>query len=110
MREPAPLSLAWGSRRPLATRSRLPVIVRSESGAKLRGTAASAARAGAAGVPVDARSPRHITGRVLWDTWSRGAAKGARIQAECPQGGSCYETGGSFDDARAVSAAVTKRL
>jgi hypothetical protein len=31
-----------------------------------------AARAGAAGVPVDARSPRHITGRVLWETRSRG--------------------------------------
>src|SRR5919109_3025994 len=28
-------------------------------------TATSAARAGAAGVPVDARSPRHITGRGL---------------------------------------------
>jgi hypothetical protein len=47
-------------------------VVRSESGAKLCGMAASAARAGAAGVPVDGRSLRHITGRDLRDTRSRG--------------------------------------
>ena len=57
-------------RRELPTRQLL--LVRSESGAKLRRTSASAARTGPPGVPVDARSPRQITGRVLSDTRSRG--------------------------------------
>jgi hypothetical protein len=34
----------------------------------------------------------------------------ARVCRRSAAGGSCYETGGSSDDARAVSAAVTKRL
>jgi len=61
-------------------------LVRTESGARLRVTAASAVGAGVAGVPVDARSPRDITGRVLWETRSWGAAKGAGMQAERLQG------------------------
>jgi hypothetical protein len=74
------------SDRPGSRTSRALRLVPSESGAKLRGTAASAARAGAAGVPVDARSPRHITGGSHGTPGAGAAAKGARIQAERPQG------------------------
>jgi len=42
--------------------------------------------AGAAGVPLDAPSPRHITGRVLRDTRRRRRRERRHMQAECPQG------------------------
>jgi hypothetical protein len=49
-------------------------------------------RAGAAGVPVDAPSPRHITGRVLRDTRSRGRRERRPYPGGVPARGSTCGT------------------
>jgi hypothetical protein len=72
------------------------VLVLSKSGAKLRGTAASPTRAGAAGVPVDVPSPRHITGRVLRDARSRGRGERRPYAGGVPARGSACRTAASY--------------
>jgi hypothetical protein len=81
----AKMLLSVGVQAPQAV---LSPVVRSDGGAKLRGTAASAPKAGAAGVPVEAPSPRHITGRVLRDTRSRGRRERRAYAGGVPARGS----------------------
>jgi hypothetical protein len=66
-------------------RGRLRLVQGGRAGLDRR-RARSRLNAGAAGVPLDAPSPRHITGRVLRDTRRRRRRDRRHMQAECPQG------------------------